>query len=101
MALGRGWDCTKVPLGDVMTFDPRACDCMLDLSGVCFSTGLRPCTSPAGEPCRLQSPEQRDTAQDWLASSWMTVLGSSGWKSILGHHYDLCLFCCFPGVLAT
>lgn len=63
-----GWDRTKVPLGDVMTFDPRAYNCM-DLSEVCFLTGLRPCTSLSGEPCRLWSPEQRDTAQDWLASS--------------------------------
>lgn len=77
MALGQGWissssllrDCAKVSLGDVKTFDPKACNCMLDLSTVCFSIGLRPCTSLGGEPCRLQSPEQGDTVQNWLASS--------------------------------
>lgn len=56
-------DCAEVSLGGVKTFDPRGCNCMLDLSAVCFSSALRPCASSDGESCRLQSPEQGDTTQ--------------------------------------
>lgn len=51
-----------------MTFDPRACNCRLDLSGVCFSTGLRPCTSLGGDPADC-SPQNQVTQRRTGSSS--------------------------------
>jgi hypothetical protein len=73
---------------------------MLDLSRVCFSTGLRPYTSLGGAPCTLQSPEQGDTAQDWLVLNLDDYPVKLWVESILSYDYDFCLFCCFPGILA-